>query len=66
MVVLSEIIEIELMKPEFLAVVIRRIQVEDLPLAEKERLLKEWSSRSRRVLPEWALASMKLPPGELV
>lgn len=62
---LREIIETELMKPEFLAVVIRRLQVEDLPVAEKETLLKEWAGRARRTLPEWALASLMLPPSEL-
>lgn len=65
MVMLHEILEAELMKPELLAVVIRRLQVADLPLAEKERLLKEWSTKARRTLPAWALASMKLPPSEL-
>jgi len=63
---LREIIETELMKPEFLAVVIRRLQVEDLTVAERETLLKEWAGRARRTLPEWAIASMALPPGELL
>ncbi len=63
---LREIIETEMMKPEYLAAVIRRIQVEDLTVAEKETLLKEWAGRARRTLPEWALASMTLPPAELV
>jgi len=53
------------MKPELLAVVIRRLQVADLPIAERERLLREWSIKARRPLPAWALTSMKQLPMEL-
>ena len=65
MVMLHEILEPELMKPELLAVVIRRLQVADLPIAERERLLREWSIKARRPLPAWALTSMKQLPMEL-
>ena len=60
------VLEKELFRPELLAVVVRRLQVADLPIGDKERLLKEWAIKSRRVLPAWALTSLKLPPSELV
>ena len=65
MVMLHQVLEQELMKPELLSVVIRRLQVADMPLAEKERLLKEWSTKARRTLPPWSLVSLRLPPSEV-
>ena len=66
MAVLTDIVGKELLEPEFLAAVIRRLQVEDMPVEERERLLKQWAARVGRTLPEWALASMALPPMELM
>ena len=58
---LNDIVGLELMKPGALTVVVRRLQIEDMPTTEKEALLREWATRARRALPEWAIASLKLP-----
>lgn len=63
---LAQVIEEELMKPEFLSAVIHRLQLEVDDPKERVKLLKEWGGRVGRPAPAWALTAVKLVSRELV